>query len=100
MKKIAIAIAFLTLGLMSAEAQTAPKKETKKVETLAPAGANNVGSAPAVANINDVAVSEEKATDKKEHCTPQEKKSCGSASGKKSCCSKKAEAKKETPVNP
>lgn len=100
MKKIAIAIALLTLGLMSAEAQTTPKKETKKVETHAPAGAKNVVSVPTEANVNDIAVAEDKATDKKEYCTPQEKKSCGSASGKKSCCSKKAEAKKETPVNP
>ncbi|MCE2788245.1 MAG: hypothetical protein ACK5FU_05105 [Bacteroidota bacterium] len=99
MKKIAIVIAFLSLGFAGAQAQNAPKKEIKKAEMMAPASSNATVDAPAEVNASDAAAAV-KSEEKKAHCSSEEKKSCGSASGKKSCCSKKAEAKKETPVNP
>lgn len=94
MKKIALIIAFIGIGYLGVNAQNAPKKEVKP----APA-ATAVADVPADVKPTDAAASSD--SNKKAGCSDEEKKNCGTAAGKKACCShKKAEAKKETTVNP
>lgn len=89
MKKILVLSAVIVLGFISAQAQTATKKE---LSTPVPTSTNQVSTA---AVINNTESSELKKEAKKE-CSAEEKKACTTKSGKKSCCSSsKTEAKKD-----
>lgn len=90
MKKLVAVSAFIVLGL-AAFAQAPSKKVT------APAAPASIQAVPVV---NETVVPEQAAVaetkkDAKKECSAEEKKACGSKAGKKSCCSSKAEAKKE-----
>jgi hypothetical protein len=90
MKKLLALGAFILMGSM-VFAQTPSKQKA------APAPATTMQvAAPAVVeevSVSEVAVAEKKET--KKECSDAEKKQCGTKSGKKSCCSSKAEATKQ-----
>jgi hypothetical protein len=89
MKKLLVLGAFILMGSMvfaqtPSKAKEAPASVTNHMATAAPV---------AEAASGDVAVAKKEA---KKECSDADKKQCGSkTSGKKSCCSSKAEATKE-----
>jgi hypothetical protein len=90
MKKLLVLAAFIIMGSM-AFAQAPSKAKTS------PAATTNTATATVVAP--EAAIEEVAAVKKetKKECSDADKKECGSSktSGKKSCCSHKAEATKE-----
>lgn len=86
MKKLMILAAFLTIGGV-AMAQQAPAKAT--TTAAVPAAKKEAGVKVSEAVKAPEAVQAEDAG-KKEACSTAEKKSCGSNSGKKACCSSKS----------
>jgi hypothetical protein len=88
MKKLVALSAFIVLGFAAAYAQGPSQK--------APAPAAVQVVAPvAVDAVNADAVGVEVKKEGRKECSTEEKKACGTKTGKKSCCSSKAEAKKE-----
>lgn len=93
MKKLLAVSAFIVLGC-AAFAQAPSKKAAAAPASVAPASMQVTPVVNETAVPEQVSVAETKKDAKKE-CSTEEKKACGSKAGKKSCCSSKAEAKKE-----
>lgn len=91
MKKLLVLTAFLGLGYVGVNAQTAaPAQQAPKSVAAKPAPVKADANAEMKTEV--VAVEAAAKTEAKKECSAAEKKSCGSASGKKSCCSGKKPA--------
>jgi hypothetical protein len=92
MKKLVALSAFIVLGFAAAYAQSPSQKAPA---APAPAASVQAVAPVAVDAVNADAVGVEVKKEGRKECSTEEKKACGTKAGKKSCCSSKAEAKKE-----